>query len=277
MIEADGDVEILDKNVYIATVSEGGKLDMEMRLKRGRGYISADKNFDADLGLGFIPVDSVHSPVRRVNYVVEAARLGQITDYDKLTLEVWTNGAVLPADAVGLAAKLLKDHMNIFINFEEEIEAEARGEEGRILLRNDNLNRSRRRAGAFGPQLQLPEERQHSDHRRTGAEDRSRDAEDQELRPQEPERDQGNPCADGSFAGHEDRRATATRFPDRPAFRPPPRWPPATATTTTRTSRWIRWTCSCPPRRRTSKDSGQRSAISDQLSVMPVIACRSLA
>jgi DNA-directed RNA polymerase subunit alpha len=142
MIEADGDVEILDKNVYIATLSEGGKLDMEMRLKRGRGYISADKNFDADLGLGFIPVDSVHSPVRRVNYVVEAARLGQITDYDKLTLEVWTNGAVLPADAVGLAAKLLKDHMNIFINFEEEIEAEARGEEGRILLRNDNLNRS---------------------------------------------------------------------------------------------------------------------------------------
>jgi DNA-directed RNA polymerase subunit alpha len=117
MIEADGDVEILDKNVYIATVSEGGKLDMEMRLKRGRGYISADKNFDADLGIGFIPVDSVHSPVRRVNYVVEAARLGQITDYDKLTLEVWTNGAVLPADAVGLAAKLLKDHMNIFINF----------------------------------------------------------------------------------------------------------------------------------------------------------------
>jgi DNA-directed RNA polymerase subunit alpha len=115
---------------------------MEMRLKRGRGYISADKNFDADLGLGFIPVDSVHSPVRRVNYVVEAARLGQITDYDKLTLEVWTNGAVLPADAVGLAAKLLKDHMNIFINFEEEIEHESRGEDGRLPLRNDNLNRS---------------------------------------------------------------------------------------------------------------------------------------
>src|ERR1700759_1190486 len=141
-IEADGDVEILDPNVYICTISEGGRIDMEMRLKRGRGYISADKNFDADLGLGFIPVDSVHSPVRRVNYVVEAARLGQITDYDKLTLEVWTNGAVLPADAIGLAAKLLKDHMNIFINFEEEIEAEARSEEGRVLLRNANLNRS---------------------------------------------------------------------------------------------------------------------------------------
>ena len=77
MIEADGDVEILDKDVYIATVSEGGKLDMEMRLKRGRGYISADRNFDQDLGIGFMPIDSVHSPVRKVNYAVEAARLGQ--------------------------------------------------------------------------------------------------------------------------------------------------------------------------------------------------------
>ncbi len=142
MIEADGDVEILDKDVYIATVSEGGKLDMEMRLKRGRGYISADKNFDQDLGLGFMPIDSVHSPVRKVNYAVDAARLGQITDYDKLTLEVWTNGSVVPADAVGLAAKLLKDHMSIFINFEEEIELEGHMDDGRGLLRNDNLNRS---------------------------------------------------------------------------------------------------------------------------------------
>src|SRR5271154_3726942 len=142
MIEADGDVEILDKDVYIATVSEGGKLDMEMRLKRGRGYISADKNFDSDLGLGFIPVDSVHSPVRKVNYTVDAARLGQITDYDKLTLEVWTNGSVLPADAIGLSAKLLKDHMSIFINFEEEIEPDGHSEQGGMLLRNENLNRS---------------------------------------------------------------------------------------------------------------------------------------
>jgi DNA-directed RNA polymerase subunit alpha len=142
MIEADGDVEILDKEIYIATVSEGGKLDMEMRLKRGRGYIAADKNFDSDLGIGFIPVDSVHSPVRKVNYAVDAARLGQITDYDKLTLEVWTNGSVLPADAIGLAAKLIKDHMSIFINFEEEIEAEHQSEEGRMQLRNENLNRS---------------------------------------------------------------------------------------------------------------------------------------
>jgi len=141
-IEADGDVEILDKDVYICTISEGGKIDMEMRLKRGRGYISADKNFDADLGLGFIPVDSVHSPVRKVNYLVEAARLGQITDYDKLTLEIWTNGTVSPADALGLSAKLLKDHMTIFINFEEEMEAGHDSTHDGPAIRNENLNRS---------------------------------------------------------------------------------------------------------------------------------------
>ena len=141
MIEADGDVEVLDKNVHIATVSEGGKLDMEMRLKRGRGYVAADKNFDEDLGLGFIPIDSVHSPVRKVNYTVEAARLGQITDYDKLDIEIWTNGSIAPADALGLAAKLLKDHMTIFINFEEELETEARGED-KPQIKNENLNRS---------------------------------------------------------------------------------------------------------------------------------------
>jgi DNA-directed RNA polymerase subunit alpha len=142
MIEADADVEVLDKDVYIATVSEGGKLDMEMRLKKGRGYISADKNFDEDLGLGFIPIDSVHSPVRKVNYSVEAARLGQITDYDKLSIEIWTNGSVNPQDALGLAAKLLKDHMNIFINFEEEVEATLSSEERKPEIRNENLNRS---------------------------------------------------------------------------------------------------------------------------------------
>ena len=142
MIEADADVEILDKDMYIATVSEGGRLEMEMRLNRGRGYVSADKNFEEDLGIGFIPIDSVHSPVRKCNYTVEAARLGQITDYDKLTLEVWTNGSVKAVDAIGLAAKLLKDHMNIFINFEEELEAAAAGEDRKPEIRNENLNRS---------------------------------------------------------------------------------------------------------------------------------------
>lgn len=120
-IELDNDVEVLDPNIHIATVSEGGNLNIEMRIKRGRGYISADRNFDDDLPVGYIPVDSVHSPITKVNFHVEAARLGQDTDYDKLLLEVWTNGSVTPEFAIGLAAKLIKDHMAIFINFEEEI------------------------------------------------------------------------------------------------------------------------------------------------------------
>jgi DNA-directed RNA polymerase subunit alpha len=118
-IVADADVEILEPDAHIATVSDGGKLEMELRIKRGRGYVSADKNFDEDLGIGWIPIDSVHSPVKKVNYTVEAARIGQTTDYDKLTLEVWTNGAVTPRDAVSLAAKLIRDHFTIFVGLDE--------------------------------------------------------------------------------------------------------------------------------------------------------------
>jgi len=142
-IEIDSDVEILDPNVHIATVSEGGSLTIEMRLKRGRGYVSAERNYDEDLAVGYIPIDSVHSPVKKVNYTVDSARLGQDTDYDKLTLEVWTNGSVKPENAIGLAAKLIKDHMQIFINFEEEPElAEADREEASRHPLNENLDRS---------------------------------------------------------------------------------------------------------------------------------------
>jgi DNA-directed RNA polymerase subunit alpha len=141
-IETDADVEVLDRDVHIATVSEGGRLSIEMRLKTGRGYVSADKNFDEDLALGYIPIDSVHSPVRKVNFQVEAARLGQMTDYDKLTLEVWTNGAISPQDAIGYAAKLLKDHMSIFINFEEVPEQAEEVSERGLDKMSEVLNRS---------------------------------------------------------------------------------------------------------------------------------------
>ena len=123
-ITPDPDVEILDPEAYIATLGKGSTLSLEMRVKQGRGYVSADKNFDEDLSIGWIPVDSVHSPVKKVNYFVENARVGQATDYEKLTLEVWSNGAVSPRDAVGLAAKLMKDHLTIFINIEDEDEDE---------------------------------------------------------------------------------------------------------------------------------------------------------
>jgi DNA-directed RNA polymerase subunit alpha len=142
MIQEDPDVEILDKDVSIATVSEGGALHIEMRVKIGRGYVSAEKNFDEDLPIGYIPVDSVHSPIRKVNYSVESARLGQMTDYDKLTLDVWTNGAITPQDAIGLAAKLIKDHMSIFINFLETEEVEEAPHDRESPIYNENLDRS---------------------------------------------------------------------------------------------------------------------------------------
>jgi DNA-directed RNA polymerase subunit alpha len=141
-IKSDPDIKILDPDIHIATLGEGGKLKIEMRVKMGRGYVPAEVNFDEDLEIGYIPLDSVHSPVRKVNYQVEAARLGQATDYDKLILEVWTNGAITPADSVGLAAKILKDHMYLFINFEEEeetVEVEASEEENVL---NEYLQKS---------------------------------------------------------------------------------------------------------------------------------------
>jgi len=141
-IETDSEIEVLDRNMHIATIGEGGKLSIEMRIKSGRGYVGADRNNDEDLPLGYIPIDSVHSPVRKVNYSVESARLGQMTDYDKLTIEVWTNGAISPADAIGQASKLLKDHMAIFINFEELPETAEEPAERAMSQMNEVLSRS---------------------------------------------------------------------------------------------------------------------------------------
>jgi DNA-directed RNA polymerase subunit alpha len=141
-IKPDADIEILDPNVHIATIGEGGKLKVEMRVKNGRGYIQADENFEEDLPIGYIPLDSVHSPIKRVNYSVEAARLGQTTDYDRLVLDVWTNGCILPQDAIAQAAKIVKDHMFIFINFEEQPEEEEEEVDREAEMLNENLKRS---------------------------------------------------------------------------------------------------------------------------------------
>ncbi len=141
-ITPDPDVEILDPNVHIATVGEGGRLKIEMRIKNGRGYVPADENFEEDLPIESIPLDSVHSPIKRVNYSVEAARLGQTTDFDKLVLDVWTNGCILPQDAVAQAAKIVKDHMYIFINFEEQPEEEEEEVDREAERMFDNLKRS---------------------------------------------------------------------------------------------------------------------------------------
>ena len=129
-IEADGDVEVLDKTIHIATISSGGSIGIEMRLKSGRGYVSAEVNNDEDLSVGYIPIDSVHTPIKKVNYTVDQTRQGSNTEFDRLTIEVWSDGSVKPEDSIGLAAKLVKDHMAIFINFEEEEEEYEDEEEG---------------------------------------------------------------------------------------------------------------------------------------------------
>ncbi len=141
-IQADSDVEILDPNIHIATISGSGTFNVEMRLKKGRGYVSAEFNNDDDLSVGYIPIDSVHTPIKKVNYTVEKTRQGSNTEFDKLTIEVWTDGSVKPEDAIGLAAKLVKDHMSIFINFEEEEEEYKYEDIARPpLMRNDLLDK----------------------------------------------------------------------------------------------------------------------------------------
>ncbi|MCM2315153.1 MAG: DNA-directed RNA polymerase subunit alpha, partial [Thermoanaerobaculia bacterium] len=121
-IQREADVEILDPKAHIATLSKEGSLKMEIRLKVGRGYVAADRNADPDLPLGYIPVDSIHSPVRRVNYHIEGARVGNVTDYDRLVLEIWTNGAVAPQEALSLASGLIADHLAIFSEFETSVQ-----------------------------------------------------------------------------------------------------------------------------------------------------------
>lgn len=125
-IQASSDVEILNPDQHIATVGEDGSLDMEMIVRHGRGYVSADQNRTEDIPTEYIVTDSIFAPVRRVAYNVSNARVGQMTDYDKLTLEIWTNGAVRPDDSLAYAAKILKEQLTIFINFDETEEVEAR-------------------------------------------------------------------------------------------------------------------------------------------------------
>ncbi len=116
----DSDVEILNPDLPIATLAEDGVLRMRMTAKRGRGYVPAEANKSEELAIGVIPVDSIYTPVERVNYHVENTRVGQVTNYDKLTLEVWTNGSLRPEEAVSLGAKILTEHLNIFVSLTDQ-------------------------------------------------------------------------------------------------------------------------------------------------------------
>ncbi|NJL27547.1 MAG: DNA-directed RNA polymerase subunit alpha [Thermoanaerobaculia bacterium] len=124
-LTGDPAIEICDPGLPVATLNEEGRLKMQVQVCRGRGYVTADKNFDEAMGIGWMPIDSVHSPVRRVNYRVEAARVGRATDYERLILEIWTNGTMAPDEALSLAAMLLRDHLSIFTHAEESMRDDA--------------------------------------------------------------------------------------------------------------------------------------------------------
>lgn len=137
-------VEILNPDHYIATLSRDGKLSMEMVVKMGRGYVPAERNKEESQPIGTIPMDAIFSPIKKVNYTVTNARVGQITDYDKLTLELWTDGSLNPEEAIAHSAKILKDQLSIFITFEEEEETEMSYSEDQEEKEgfNENLLRS---------------------------------------------------------------------------------------------------------------------------------------
>jgi DNA-directed RNA polymerase subunit alpha len=138
----DDAVEVLNPEHHVCTVAPGGRLAMEAMVRRGRGYVSADRNKAPNMAVGWIPIDSLFSPIRKVSYSVTNARVGQMTDYDKLTLECWTDGSVAPDDAVALAAKILKEQLTVFINFEEDEEFEMPEERAPETSFNENLLRS---------------------------------------------------------------------------------------------------------------------------------------
>ncbi len=136
-LQVDAEIEVLNKDLHIATLNRDGDLRMEVEINGGRGYVSADQHSSTDRPIGVIPIDSLFSPVTKVNYTVEATRLGQRIDYDKLTLELWTDGSILPNDAVSMSAKILRDHFSLLISFEEEPqqEEEAAVDEDKVRIR----------------------------------------------------------------------------------------------------------------------------------------------
>lgn len=123
-IQTGAMVEILNPEQHICTLARDAKLRMELTIRQGKGYVPAEKNIEENQPIGTIPIDSIFSPIKKVSYTVTQARVGQITDYDKLTLEIWSDGSVKPEDALAYAAKILKDQLSIFINFEEEAETQ---------------------------------------------------------------------------------------------------------------------------------------------------------
>ncbi len=202
----DSDVEILDKDVSIAHLDKDGKLQVEMIVKNNRGYIHADQNYDPELSVDFIPMDSSHSPVTKVNYRVEPARVGKRIDYESLALEIWTTGALSPVEGLSQAAKILRELQQMGQVLYNEIfpvsikhRRRAGGARGGGLQEGDSLPgpgghsvQAHRAPRAVGSVEQLPALGRHREDLRTGPQDRGRPAQDQELRAQVAFGDQGD-------------------------------------------------------------------------------------
>jgi DNA-directed RNA polymerase subunit alpha len=141
-IITDADVEVLNPKLHIATLDEGAQLEMEMTLEKGRGYVSAELNKKDDQPIGVIPIDAIFSPVRKVNFRVDDVFLGPTKTYDRLELEVWTDGSIVPEDAIAQAAKILKEHWSIFIKFEDQEEDEVEAVDEKLIMLQETLDRS---------------------------------------------------------------------------------------------------------------------------------------
>ncbi len=212
-IAVSGDIEVMNPELLLCHLDEGATLNMELTADTGKGYVPAVANRPADAPIGLIPVDALYSPVRQVSYKVENTRVGQELDYDKLTLTIETDGTITPEDALAYAARILQDQLALFVHFDDSAMTRAApaaaggapsaapADVGDTAQINRYLLEEGRRARAQRALGELPQERQHHLHRRPGPEDRSRDAAHAELRPQEPERDQGSAVVDGAAAG----------------------------------------------------------------------------
>ena len=225
MIATAGDIEVTNPDLLICHLDEGATLNMELTVDVGKGYVPAIANRPADAPIGLIPVDALYSPVRQVAYKVENTRVGQELDYDKLTLTIETDGTVAPEDALGYAARILQDQLQLFVHFDdsqirmapspmigaavplaaEQVAADTNQLNRYLLKKVDELELSVR-------SRQLPEERQHHLHRRPRPEDRGGDAAHPQLRPQEPERDQGSAGEHGPAPGHGHPRLAAREY-----------------------------------------------------------------
>ena len=194
-IKADGEVEVLNPDLHIATLGPDASLNMELTLSHGRGYVPADRNKPAQTIIGLIPVDSIYTPVRKVNYTVEPTRVGDQTDFDKLTLEVWTNGTITARDAVSLGARILCDHFVLFTDLSETMGSKS------TVVEKAEAQRDKVLELTIEELLQLPQARQHQHGGGSDLQDRGRDDEGAQPGPQVPGRGHQQAGHDGPAPG----------------------------------------------------------------------------